>query len=285
MSTAIPGPFRGTVQEAVFDSARAPLRWHRIKELLACRDLLRMWTWRLVRARYRQSILGGLWVIMQPAATVVIFTIVFTRFIPVDTGGVPYVLFSFATIVPWTLLSTSLTDMVNCLVDNMNLVTKIYFPREVLPIAALLARMLDFGISGAVLLLMMAFYHIPLFTAAWIYLPLLVAIQAALILGLGFAGAALNVFYRDIRHLIVLGLQIWLYASPVIYPSAAVPEQLRPFYFLNPMAGVCEGYRRILLHGKPPELTLLASACFALIFALIGYWFFKRAEAWFADII
>ena len=248
-------------------------------------NLLWMWTWRIVRARYQQSILGGLWAILQPAATVAVFSIVFTRFIHVDTGGVPYVLFSFTTLVPWTLLSTSLTDMVNCLVDNMNLVTKVYFPREILPLAALSARLLDFAIASGVLLIMMAFYAVPFFTSAWLYLPLLVAIQGALIIGLGLAGSALNVFFRDIKHLVALGLQIWLYASPVIYPAAVVPERLRTLYFLNPMAGICEGYRRVLLFGKPPDWTIVISACFALSFAGIGYWFFKRAEASFADLI
>jgi lipopolysaccharide transport system permease protein len=226
-----------------------------------------------------------LWAILQPAATVAVFTVVFTRFVHVDTGGMPYVLFSFATMVPWTLLSTSLTDIVSCVVDNTNLVTKIYFPREILPIAALFARMLDFGIAFGMLLFMMAFYRIPFLTPFWLYLPLLITIQVAMILGLGFVGCTLNVFYRDIKHLVGLLLQIWLYASPVIYPAAAVPERFRPLYFLNPMAGICESYRNILLHSKPPDPALLVSGCIAFSFAVLGYWFFKRAEGRFADLI
>jgi lipopolysaccharide transport system permease protein len=275
----------GTPPDRSIASEPAPSLRAQIRELLSCGHLLRAWTWRIVRARYRQSVLGGLWAIVQPAATVAVFTIVFTRFVHVDTKGVPYQLFSYATMVPWTLLSTSLTDMVGCLVDNMNLVTKIYFPREVLPIAALFARLLDFGIAFGVLFLLMAFYHIPFFTSVWLYLPLLITIQAALILGLGFAGSALNVFYRDIKHLVGLVLQIWLYASPVIYPVALVPERFRQLYFLNPMAGVCESYRNVLLLGKPPDPSLIVSACMAFSFAFLGYWFFKRAEAWFADLI
>jgi lipopolysaccharide transport system permease protein len=259
--------------------------WDHLNELAASGALLRVWTWRIVRARYQQSILGGLWAILQPAATVAIFTLVFTRFIHVDTGGIPYALFSFATVVPWALLSTSLTDMVSCLVDNMNLVTKIYFPREVLPIAALLARMLDFGIAFCVLLALMAFYGIPFFTTVWLYLPLVLIIQAMLILGLGLIGSALNVFYRDIKHLVGLALQIWLYASPVIYPASAVPEGLRPFYRLNPMTGICESYRRILLYGQPPDSSFLISTCIAILSAAFGYWFFKRVDRTFADLI
>jgi lipopolysaccharide transport system permease protein len=259
--------------------------WHHFNELMSSGALLRVWVWRIVRARYQQSILGGLWAILQPAATVAVFTLVFTRFIHVDTGGVPYALFSFSTMVPWTLLSTALTDMVSCLVDNMSLVTKIYFPREVLPIAALLARMLDFGIAFCVLLVIMVFYHIPIFTAVWLYLPALVIIQAALILGLGLVASALNVFYRDIKHLVGLVLQVWLYASPIIYPASAVPEGLRPFYHLNPMAGICEGYRRVLLYRQPPDSSFLISTCIAILLAAFGYWFFKRVDRSFADLI
>jgi lipopolysaccharide transport system permease protein len=285
MSSIVSGRLEKVFPDSILQPDRAPNLWNQIRELFEFGGMLRAWTWRIVRARYRQSILGGLWAILQPAAAVAIFTVVFTHFVHVDTGGVPYVLFSFATMVPWTLLSTSLTDIVNCLVDNMSLVTKIYFPREVLPIAALLARMLDFGIAFCVLLALMGFYRIPFFTSAWLYLPLILAIQATLILGLGFAGCALNVFYRDIKHLVGLGLQIWLYASPVIYPISAVPERLRPFYFINPMAGVCESYRRVLLHSEAPDSSLLVSACFAFSLAAGGYWFFKRAETWFADLI
>jgi lipopolysaccharide transport system permease protein len=248
-------------------------------------DLLFAWTLRTVRARYQQSILGGVWAIVQPAATVAIFSVVFTHFVRVDTGGVPYVLFSFATMVPWTLFSASLIDMVNSLVDNMTLVTKIYFPREILPFAAMLARLLDFGIATAVLAVMMVYYRVPLFEIVWLYLPVILIIQIGLAVGLGLAGAALNVFYRDIKHLVTLGLQIWLYASPVIYPVSVVPEGVRRIYFINPMAGVVEAYRSVLLHSKPPEINLLWSAFSALALLAIGYWLFKRVEFQMADVV
>ncbi|MBN1571266.1 MAG: ABC transporter permease [Acidobacteria bacterium] len=256
-----------------------------IKDLLRSKELLQAWVRRIIRARYQQSVLGAFWAVLQPAATVVIFTVVFTRFVRVDTGGIPYVLFSFTTMVPWTFFSTSLNDMVNSLVENMSLVTKIYFPREVLPLAALLARLLDFGIATGVLLLMMVYYHVPLFSVSWLYLPVILSIQLALALGLGLMGSTLNVFYRDIRHLVALGLQIWLYASPIIYPVSVVPVRLRPLFFMNPMAGVLEAYRAVLLHGRPPDSTLITSAFIALSTLLIGYWLFKRAELHFADAI
>lgn len=254
-------------------------------DLFRYRDLLEAWTWRIVRARYQQSLLGGLWAIIQPAATVAIFSLIFTRFMRVDTGGVPYVLFSYATMVPWTLFATSLGDMVNSLVDNMNLVTKIYFPREILPISAMSARLIDFGIASAVLVVLMILYQVPPFLTGWLYLPLILVIQIALGLGLGLAGAALNVFYRDVKHLIALGLQVWMYASPVIYPSSIVPEQLRPLYFLNPMAGIIEAYRDVLLYEKLPDVYLIWAALVSFTILLVGYWFFKRVDFQFADVV
>ncbi|MCL4294778.1 MAG: ABC transporter permease [Anaerolineae bacterium] len=249
------------------------------------RDLLFAWTLRTIRARYQQSILGGLWAILQPVAMVAIFSIVFTLFVPVDTGGLPYVVFSYTAMVPWLLFATSVTDMVDCLVVNMALVSKIYFPREILPIAALLARLLDFGIASTVLVLLMLYYQIPFFSFGLVYLPLVLTIQLLLALGLGLAGSALNVFFRDVRYLFILGLQLWFYATPIIYPVLLVPEHLRPFYFLNPMAGVIAAYRAILLDQEMPGSYLFASAPTALVLFLIGYWFFKRLEFQFADVV
>ena len=249
------------------------------------RDLLWAWTVRTIRARYKQSLLGGLWAILQPAATVAIFTVIFTMVVPVDTGGIPYVIFAYTAMVPWVLFSTSVTDMVDSLVGNMNLVSKIYFPREALPIAALLARLLDFIIAAAVLILLMIYYQMMPSLVGLLFLPVILAIQLALALGLGLAGAALNVFYRDMKHLFVLGLQLWLYATPIIYPVTLVPERFRSLYFLNPMAGAVEGYRAILLHNSLPGSYLLTSAVAAIIVLVLGYWFFKRVEFQFADVV
>ncbi len=254
-------------------------------DLIPNRELLFAWTFRTIRSRYQQSILGGLWAILQPIATVAIFTVIFTLFIPVNTGGIPYAVFSFTAMVPWTFFSTSISDMVESLVGNMNLVTKIYFPREVLPIAVLLARFLDFGIAFLVLLILMIAYRIPIFTLSWLYLPLILLVQVALTVGLGLAGASLNVFFRDIKHLFTLILQLWFYATPIIYPSTLVPARLRSFYYLNPMAGVMEAYRSVLLQAQPPGPYLLLSGLVALGVLVIGYWFFKRMEFQFADIV
>jgi lipopolysaccharide transport system permease protein len=255
------------------------------KDLFQARELLWAWTTRNIRARYQQSALGWLWAILQPAAQVIIFTLIFTWFVPIDTGGIPYPIFSFVAVAPWTLLSASLIDMSQTLVANMNLVTKIYFPREVLPVAAMLARMLDFGISLCLLFLMLLFYRVPAFPAGWLFLPLIFIIQVALILGLGMACAAANVFFRDVQSLLTLGLQVWFYACPIIYPSSMVPEPLRPFYYLNPMAGVIEAYRDVLLNARLPGTYLLISGVMAVLIFVIGYWFFKRVEFQIADIV
>jgi len=256
-----------------------------IQQLFSTKDLIWAWTYRTIRGRYKQSVLGGLWAIIQPVATVAIFSIIFTLFIPVDTGDIPYPVFAYTAMVPWILFSSSVTDMVDSLVGNMNLVSKIYFPREVLPIAAMLARLVDFAIGYAVLLLLILFYRVEIDLLAWLFLPVVLMIQLALSLGLGLFGGALNVFYRDTRHIFVLGLQIWMYATPIIYPVTAIPKELLPFYYLNPMAGVIEAYRSILLHQQLPGPYLMISATMAFLSFLFGYWFFKRAEFQFADVV
>ncbi len=256
-----------------------------LRTLYSRRNLLLAWTLRTIRARYQQSILGGLWAVLQPLASVAILTVVFSFFIGVDTGDVPYVIFSYSAMVPWLLFSTSVNDMVESVVSNMNLVGKIYFPREILVIAAMLARLVDFFIAYGVLVIMMVVFQMPVFTLNWLILPAVLMTQLALSLGLGLVAAALNVFYRDIKHLIVLVLQLWFYATPIIYPVSMVPEQFRPFYYLNPMVGVIETYRAVLIFGAGPGPYFIFSVLIALIVLLIGYWFFKQVEYKFADII
>jgi lipopolysaccharide transport system permease protein len=256
-----------------------------VKTLLSSRDLLSAWTMRIIRARYQQSILGGLWAVAQPLAMVTLFTIVFSYFIRVDTGTIPYTVFAYTAMVPWMLFSTSVTDMVDSITVNMNLVSKIYFPREVLVISTLLARLLDFLIAYSILILVMVLFKLPIFLPSWLFLPVIILVQLALGLGIGMIGAALNVFYRDVRHLFALILQLWFYATPIIYPLSLVPENIRSLYFLNPMAGIIEAYRAVIIHGTLPDTSFYISALLALIFLTGGYAFFKRLEYMFADII
>lgn len=247
--------------------------------------MLIAWTSRTIRGRYQQSILGGLWAIVQPAASVLIFSIIFTQFVPVDTGGIPYPVFSYVAVVPWTLFASSLSDMANSLVQNMTLVTKIYFPREALVIASMLARLLDFGISAILLIILIIVFHMPIYPLGLIFIPFILLIQIALVTGLGLITSALNIFYRDVQPLLTLVIQLWFYASPIIYPVTMVPEKYRALYFLNPMAGIIEAYRSVLLYQTLPGPSIYSAAIVSFIVLFIGYWFFKRVEFLFADIV
>lgn len=256
-----------------------------ISTLISRHELLWAWTMRILRARYKQSFLGVLWAVIQPLAAVFIFTVIFTRFVPIDTGDTPYIIFSYTAMVPWTLFTTSVTQMVASLVTNMNLVNKIYFPREILPIAALCGRLFDFAIAEAILILLLIVYRVPISPALWLLIPVVLLAQLMLALGIGLFGAALNVFYRDVHHIFVLVLQLWLYASPIIYPASNVPDRFRQLYYLNPMAGIIEAYRAIILHRQMPDDTFLLALAISFVVMVGGYWFFKRVEFQFADIV
>jgi lipopolysaccharide transport system permease protein len=256
-----------------------------VRALYRYRYLLWMWTLREIRVRYKQSLLGGAWAILQPLSLAIIFTVVFSVFARVPTDGVPYPIFAYAALLPWTLLATSVSFAVPSLVNNMNLVTKTYFPREILPLAVTAAAFIDFCIASMVFAVMMALYRIPVhWTLVWV--PLLIGVQIILILGVTLVGSAVSVFFRDVRFVVPLGLQLWLYATPVIYPESLVPERLRTLYMLNPMAGLIASYRRVVLQGLHPvpfDLGLATALSIALCVA--AYRFFKRVERQFADII
>lgn len=249
------------------------------------RDLLWLWTAREVRVRYKQSLLGVAWAVVQPLALTLIFTLVFTKIVSIDTGDIPYPVFSYAALVPWTLLATSLTFSIPSLVNNMQLVSKIFFPREILPLASIGAALFDFAISFTILLVMLVVFGFPLTPLILWILPML-AIELTLAAGVGLIGAAVIVFLRDVRFVVPLALQVWMYASPVIYPIEMVPEKWRTLYFLNPMAGIIDGYRRVLLMGETPNIPALAiAAVVSLTLLVVGYLAFKRLEPSFADLI
>ena len=247
--------------------------------------LLREWTARTLRGRYQQSWLGWLWDVIQPVAQAMMLAVVFTYIVPIDTGDTPYLLFAFVATVPWAFLSGALTDMTNSLVENMSLVNKIYFPRDVLPVASMLARLADFAVAWVFVLVLAAVLGAPVASAALLALPAILLVQLLLTVGLGLAGAAANVFVRDTRSVLVLVLQLWFYASPVLYPIERVPAGLRSAYVLNPMVGVIEGYRAVLLRGEWPDATLLVAAAVSAVVFLGGYAVFKALEFRFADIV
>jgi lipopolysaccharide transport system permease protein len=256
-----------------------------LAHLYSFRDLLMLWTGREIRVRYKQSLLGVGWAIIQPLVLTMVFTLVFSRIMQVDTGGVPYPIFAYAALVPWTFFATSLAFGIPSLVNNLNLVSKIYFPREILPFANIGAALLDFAMAGLVFAGMMIVYRIPItIYALWVF-PLL-GIQIILTAGVVLIGSAAIVFFRDVRFVIPLLIQVWMYASPVIYPTDLIPPEYLPVYFLNPMAGIIDGYRSVLVLGQPPNIpALFISTIISLSLMFLGYFIFKRSEPLFADLI
>ena len=244
-----------------------------------------MWTVREIKIRYKQSILGAAWAVLQPLSLTVIFTIVFSYFARVPTGDTPYAVFAYTALLPWTLFNTAISFAVPSLVVNMSLVTKIYFPKEILPLASIGAALLDFFVGVFVFLGLLIFFQLPLFSSL-VWLPVILLVQILLMVGVSLFAAAVNVFFRDIRFVIPLILQIWLYASPVIYPSSLVPENYKWIYMINPMVGLLDGYRKIMLDGEPPFTTeFIISIWLSVLSLVLGYWMFKESEPQFADII
>ena len=256
-----------------------------LKELWTYRELLQSWTVRNLKVRYKQSLLGGAWAILQPLALMIVFSVIFTRFVRIPTDGTPYPIFSYTALLPWTFLATSITFGVSSLTQNLNLVTKIYFPREILPISEIGAAFVDFSVASIVFVGLAAFYGVSV-TEKFLVVPFLVIIQICLMAGIVLIVAAMNVFYRDLRFVVPLAVTLWMYATPIIYPMELVPESIRPLYLLNPMAVIIESYRSVLLRAEWPEWGSLAIASAICIFIMLaGYAFFKKREWQFADII
>ncbi len=266
---------------------RPPQGWVPLKlqDLWEYRELLYFLVWRDIKVSYTQTVLGVAWAVLKPVVTMVVFAIIFGWLVRVPSEGVPYPIFVFAALLPWQLFARSLAGSSTSLVANENLITKVYFPRLVMPISATVAGVLDFAIASVVLLGMMWFYHIVPTAAAWT-LPLFVMLAIATALGVGLWLSALNVLYRDVGHASPFLIQIWLFATPIIYPSSLVPESLRVAYWLNPMVGVVEGFRWALLGtgSKPgPMLALSVFVTMAVLFS--GLYFFRRLEQTFADTV
>lgn len=259
--------------------------WSRLRELWEYRELLFFLTWRDVSVRYKQTALGAAWAVLQPALTMAVFSIFFGGLAKVPSDGIPYPLFAFCGLLPWQLFAYALNSSANSLLNNERLVTKVYFPRLALPLAAVLAGLVDFAVAFAVLVGMMLYYGIV--PGAGIFaLPLLLLFALAAAVSVGFGLAALNVRFRDVRYVLPFLTQLWMFVTPIAYPSSLVPEPWRPVYGLNPMAGVVEGFRWALL-GRPEApgavvLASVASVCLALV-ASTAY--FLRVERNFADVI
>ena len=255
-----------------------------LKDIWAYRELLFFLTWRDVKVRYKQTALGAAWAILQPLFMMIIFTIFFGRLAAVDSSGIPYPLFALAGLVPWTFFANSITASGNSLVGSANLITKVYFPRLIVPAAAMLAGLVDFALAFGMLCLLMLYYRVTL-TAHVLFLPVLVFMTAVFGLGVGTWMSALNVKYRDVRFALPFLIQLWLFVSSVILPSTSVPQKWRWILLLNPMSAIIEGYRSALF-GLPFDWTALGIASILIIVVLLyAIYAFGRVERSFADII
>jgi len=255
------------------------------RDLWEYRELFWSLTLRDLKVRYKQSVLGFGWTVLQPLAFTVLFSIVFTRFIRVPTADIPYPLFALCGLLPWTFFSAFLSAAGTSVVGNGNLVTKVYFPREIFPLAVLTAACINFLVACSTLVGLMALYRImPSVHILW--LPLILLVQLAFSIGIGLFLAGANVFYRHIQALVPILAQLWMYASPIIYPTSVVPERWQLWYSLNPMVGILDGYRQaLLLHRSPDLQTFLCAAVIAVTTFFAGYRVFKSLEDRFADVI
>jgi len=257
----------------------------KLSELWEYRELLYFLTWRDIKVRYKQTAIGVAWAVIQPFFAMVIFSIFFGQLAKIPSDGIPYPIFAYCALLPWQLFSHALNESSNSLVANQGLITKVYFPRLIIPVAPVLAGLVDFGIAFLVLIGMMLYYGImPTFAVFTIPLFLILAVATALSVGLWLS--ALNVEYRDVRYTIPFLTQFWLFATPVAYPSSLVPESWRALYGLNPMAGVVEGFRWALLgKAEGPGTLLVVSVMVVIILFIGGLYYFRRMEKTFADVV
>ncbi len=268
----------------IYEPSNGWLSLH-LRELWDYRELLVFLTWRDIKVRYAQAALGAAWAILQPLLTMVIFSVIFGRLANLPSDGIPYPVFSYVALLPWQLFAGALQRAGTSLVGNSNLLTKVYFPRLIIPISAVAAGLVDFLIAFIVLVGMMAFYNIKL-TWAILVLPFLILLTLLTALAVGIWLSALNVQYRDVQHMIPFLIQAWMYASPVAYSVGLVPTGIwRIVYGLNPMVGVIQGFRWALLGAAPPDELMVVSILIVSVLLLIGLYYFKRMERTFADVV
>lgn len=256
-----------------------------LRDLWVYRELVYFMTWRDLKVRYKQTLLGAGWAILQPFLTMVVFSIFFGNLAKVPSDGVPYPIFSYTALIPWTLFSKALQDASRSLVNNSHMITKVYFPRMILPLASVLAGIVDFLIAFVVLLGMMIYYHVVPTANIWT-VPLFLVLALVTAIGVSLWLSALNVLYRDINYILPFLTQFWMYITPIAYPSSMIPEKWRMVYALNPMTGVVEGFRWALLgSGQAPGMMTLVSSLVALVLLISGMFYFKRMERLFADMV
>jgi lipopolysaccharide transport system permease protein len=264
-----------------------PRGWLRLDlaEIWQNRELLYFFVWRDLKVRYKQTLIGAGWAILQPFGTMLVFSLFFGALARMPSNGLPYPIFYYSALLPWTYFAASLAGVTGVVVAHQRIITKVYFPRLILPLSAVVGGLVDFAIAFSVLLLLMAYYGV---TPTWAILTLPAFLLLALVtaLGAGLWLSALNAMYRDVHYVVPFLVQFWMFASPVAYPSSLVPERWRWLYGLNPMAGVIEGFRWALTgQGRPPDLLLLASAAGVVVLLFGGLIYFRRMEGTFADVV
>ena len=256
-----------------------------VRELWANRELLLFLVWRDIKVQYAQTVLGAAWAVVQPLLTMLIFTLVFGRLAKIPSDGVPYSVFTLAALIPWMYFSSAFSAASASLVNSSNLITKVYFPRLIIPIVSILSGLVNFAVSCVVLAIMMIWFHL---TPSWMAIPMIPALLLLMILtatGVGCWLAAVYIQYRDVRQIVPFIVQIWMYISPVVYPLSLVPARYRTLYSLNPMAGVIQTFRAVLLRtGDIPWGTLGVSTIVGLVLFLSGTMYFRRTEHLFADV-
>ena len=259
-----------------------PLNLH---ELWAFRELIYFLTWRDIKVRYKQTVLGAAWAILQPLINMVVLSFIFGNLAKLSTDNIPRPIFTFTALLPWGLFSKALADAGRSMLANRSMITKVYFPRLIIPLASVLGGLVDFVIQFVILLGMMLYYRIPPTEAVW-SLPFFVLLSLATAFGFGLWLSALNVLYRDVGYILPFLTQIWMLVTPVAYSAKVVPAEYQFLYALNPMVGVVEGFRWALLGARPPDsLTLAVSTAISVIVLISGMYYFRRMERTFADMV
>ena len=262
-------------------------RWPGINagELWANRELLLFLVWRDIKVQYAQTALGAAWAVLQPLLTMLIFTVIFGRLAKIPSDGVPYSVFTLAALIPWMYFSNAFSAASSSLVTSANLITKVYFPRLIIPLVSVLSGLVNFAVSCVVLALMMAWYHVSPSLLAVPMIPALILLTIVTATGVGCWLAAIYIQYRDVRHIVPFIVQIWMYISPVVYPLSLVPDRYRTLYALNPMAGIIQTFRVVLLRTGPvPWDTLGVSTIVAVLLFVSGTLYYRRTEHLFADV-
>lgn len=256
-----------------------------LRELWAFRDLLFFMTWRDISVRYKQTLLGVSWAIIQPLFSTLVFSLFFGKFAKVSSDGIPYPIFAYVAQLPWQYFSSALSGSANSLVGSSTIITKTYFPRMIIPLAAVITPLFDFGIAFLFLFVLMPIYHV---TPTWniLWLPLFMVLTVMTALGVGLWLSAMNVQYRDIKYAIGFLLQLWMFASPVVYSTTIIPPEYRILYGLNPLAGVISGFRwAVLGTNTGPDYLMFVSVAVAVVILVSGAFYFRRMEKNFADLI